>query len=74
MDRDKIIEEKNVELENQHRILVEIQITLDEKQKQIAELESQLREEQMKNEKAAKEFKCSVETIQVSNEVRNERV
>lgn len=41
-ERDRIIEEKQSQIEQQNKVLVEIQITLDEKQRQIETLRSSL--------------------------------
>lgn len=41
-ERDRIIEEKQSQIEQQNKVLVEIQITLDEKQRQIEALRSSL--------------------------------
>lgn len=66
VERDRIIEEKIEQIEQQNKILVEIQITLDEKQKQLADMEQKVEESEQKVTKLTEDLDKSCKVIQVS--------
>lgn len=68
VERDRIIEEKIEQIEQQNKILVEIQITLDEKQKQLADMEQKVEESEQKVTKLTQDLDKSCKVIQVSQE------
>lgn len=66
VERDRIIEQKIEQIEQQGKILVEIQITLDEKQKQIADMEQKITESSEKITELTEKMDKACTVIKVS--------